>query len=214
MLQVQEALKEPLVQAEQTAAAHSPFRLLATCLELWDGIMAPKQVYRLIRIAYRYITLRGKKRLCRCNWFKDLKMTGYPRLSGWTWSNHKHISKWKARKSKGEKKDTTTKAEVKRMCFKNGGNRPRAKETKGNVGGGKGRKQISLIWLFPSILDYILYSKAVNSVFLSYVSHSLANYQTKGLQEPGFTAGWPDHRWQPETCSWRRKWGSLVGPDI
>lgn len=142
MLQVQEALKEPLVQAEQTAAAHSPFRLLATCLELWDGIMAPKQVYRLIRIAYRYITLRGKKRLCRCNWFKDLKMTGYPRLSGWTWSNHKHISKWKARKSKGEKKDTTTEAEVKRMCFKNGGNRPRAKETKGNVGGGKGRKQI------------------------------------------------------------------------
>ena len=191
MLQVQEALKEPLVQAEQTVAVHSLFGLLATCLGLWDGIMAPKQVHRLIRIVYQYITLHGKERLGRCNWFKDLKMTGYPRLSGWTLSNHKHISKWKARRSKGEKKDTTTEAEVKPMYFKNGGNRPQAK---GNVGGGKGKETDSLIWLFPSILDYILYSKAVNSVFPSYVSHSLANYQTKGLQEPGFTAGWSEHR--------------------
>ena len=70
MLQVQETLREPLVQAGQTAAAHSLFRLLATCLGLWDGIMAPKHVYRLIRIAYQYIALHGKKRLCRCNWFR------------------------------------------------------------------------------------------------------------------------------------------------
>ena len=43
--------------------------------------------------------------------------------------------------SQREKKKTRQQKQVKRMCFKNGGNRPRAKETKGNVGGGKGTKQ-------------------------------------------------------------------------
>lgn len=88
----------------------------------------------------QYITLNGEKRLCRCNWFKDLKMTGYPRLSGWTLCNHKHISKWKARGWKGGKKETRQQKQRLKRCALKWRKRPQATESLGNVGGGKGEE--------------------------------------------------------------------------
>ena len=89
----------------------------------------------------------------------------------------------------GEKKgDRTTEAEVKPMCCEDGGKRPQAKDSRRNLEGGKGKETASLIWLFISVLYYLLYNKAVNYVVLSYVSHS------SKLSSPR-VAGTPIYSW-------------------
>ena len=98
------------------------------------------------------------------------------------------------------------------MCFKNGGKRPQAEESKWNVGGGKGEETDSPTWLFPSSLHYILCSRAVISV-LSYMSHP-------GKWSNQRVAGTRIYSWlvsaqvTPETCGWCGKRVSLGGPDL
>ena len=99
-------------------------------------------------------------------------------------------------KSKGERKrDTTAKGEVKPMCFKNGGKRPQAEESKWKVGGGKGKETDSPTCCSPLVF---IISSTVGQWSLFWATWAiLANDQTNGLQEPGFTAGWSAHRWHP-----------------